>query len=103
MNLNGAWDFCNWNSTGTTGHSLSISFVCFPVFECYTKYSKVDVAKAIDLELKGDIESLLVAIGKTIPLILSYCSDFWVKSRAGSWKNNTATPKDEVKGSVLAG
>ncbi|MCI4392472.1 hypothetical protein PGIGA_G00146280 [Pangasianodon gigas] len=34
------------------------------VFECYSKYSKVDVAKAIDLELKGDIESLLVAVVK---------------------------------------
>ncbi|XP_047674564.1 annexin A1a [Tachysurus fulvidraco] len=34
------------------------------VFDCYSKYSKVDVAKAIDLELKGDIESLLIAIVK---------------------------------------
>ncbi|KAB5528331.1 hypothetical protein PHYPO_G00139030 [Pangasianodon hypophthalmus] len=34
------------------------------VFECYSKYSKVDVAKAIDLELKGDIENLLVAVVK---------------------------------------
>ncbi|XP_060762731.1 annexin A1a [Neoarius graeffei] len=31
-------------------------------FQCYSKYSKVDVAKAIDLELKGDIESLLDAV-----------------------------------------
>uniref|UniRef100_H2S105 Annexin n=1 Tax=Takifugu rubripes TaxID=31033 RepID=H2S105_TAKRU len=35
------------------------------VFDRYSKYSKVDVAKAIDLEMKGDIESCLTAIGKT--------------------------------------
>ncbi|XP_017307548.1 annexin A1 isoform X1 [Ictalurus punctatus] len=34
------------------------------VFECYSKYSKVDLAKAIDLELNGDIENLLVAVVK---------------------------------------
>ncbi|XP_053466658.1 annexin A1 [Ictalurus furcatus] len=34
------------------------------VFECYSKFSKVDMAKAVDLELKGDIENLLVAIVK---------------------------------------
>ncbi|XP_008293937.1 annexin A1a [Stegastes partitus] len=34
------------------------------VFERYSKYSKVDVAKAIDLEMKGDIESLLTAVVK---------------------------------------
>ncbi|KAK2902333.1 hypothetical protein Q8A73_012079 [Channa argus] len=34
------------------------------VFERYSKYSKVDVAKAIDLELKGDIENCLTAVGK---------------------------------------
>uniref|UniRef100_A0AAR2JES9 Annexin n=1 Tax=Pygocentrus nattereri TaxID=42514 RepID=A0AAR2JES9_PYGNA len=34
------------------------------VFQLYSKYSKVDVAKAVDLELKGDIENLLVAVGK---------------------------------------
>ncbi|XP_064152915.1 annexin A1a isoform X1 [Anguilla rostrata] len=31
-------------------------------FERYSKYSKVDVGKAIDLELKGDIETLLTAV-----------------------------------------
>uniref|UniRef100_A0A9J8ALD6 Annexin n=1 Tax=Cyprinus carpio carpio TaxID=630221 RepID=A0A9J8ALD6_CYPCA len=31
------------------------------VFQLYSKYSKVDVAKAIDLELKGDIETCLIA------------------------------------------
>ncbi|XP_048835680.1 annexin A1a [Brienomyrus brachyistius] len=35
-------------------------------FERYTKYSKSDVAKAIDLELKGDIEACLIAIVKCI-------------------------------------
>ncbi|XP_061586826.1 annexin A1a [Cololabis saira] len=34
------------------------------VFERYSKYSKVDVAKAIDLEMKGDIENCLTAIVK---------------------------------------
>ncbi|XP_068127513.1 annexin A1-like [Hyperolius riggenbachi] len=34
------------------------------VFQAYTKYSKHDVSKALDLELKGDIEKLLVAIVK---------------------------------------
>ncbi|XP_049326290.1 annexin A1a isoform X4 [Astyanax mexicanus] len=34
------------------------------VFEQYSKYSKVDVAKAIDLELKGDIENCLIAVVK---------------------------------------
>ncbi|KAJ8285189.1 hypothetical protein GJAV_G00023290 [Gymnothorax javanicus] len=33
-------------------------------FERYSKYSKVDMAKAIDLELKGDIESALIAVVK---------------------------------------
>uniref|UniRef100_A0A3Q3LPH7 Annexin n=1 Tax=Mastacembelus armatus TaxID=205130 RepID=A0A3Q3LPH7_9TELE len=34
------------------------------VFERYSKYSKVDVAKALDLELKGDIENCLTAVVK---------------------------------------
>ncbi|XP_017272583.1 annexin A1a [Kryptolebias marmoratus] len=34
------------------------------VFERYRNYSKVDVAKAIDLEMKGDIENCLKAIVK---------------------------------------
>ncbi|XP_030593411.1 annexin A1a [Archocentrus centrarchus] len=34
------------------------------VFDRYKKYSKVDVAKAIDLELKGDIENCLTAVVK---------------------------------------
>uniref|UniRef100_A0A4W5KNN5 Annexin n=1 Tax=Hucho hucho TaxID=62062 RepID=A0A4W5KNN5_9TELE len=33
-------------------------------FERYSKYSKVDVAKAIDLELNGDIENCLTAVVK---------------------------------------
>ncbi|XP_063051843.1 annexin A1a isoform X2 [Engraulis encrasicolus] len=32
------------------------------MFQMYSKYSKVDVAKAIDLELKGDIENCLTAV-----------------------------------------
>ncbi|XP_068559472.1 annexin A1-like [Cebidichthys violaceus] len=34
------------------------------VFERYSKYSKVDMAKVIDLEMKGDIESCLTAVVK---------------------------------------
>lgn len=34
------------------------------VFERYSKYSKVDIAKVIDLEMKGDIESCLMAVVK---------------------------------------
>lgn len=34
------------------------------VFDRYSKYSNVDVAKAIDLEMKGDIEKSLTAIVK---------------------------------------
>ncbi|KAK1806888.1 hypothetical protein P4O66_005372 [Electrophorus voltai] len=36
------------------------------VFQLYSKYSKVDMAKAIDLELKGDIENCLIAIVKCV-------------------------------------
>ena len=38
-------------------------FVQFSVFQKYTKYSKHDMNKALDLELKGDIENCLTAIG----------------------------------------
>lgn len=34
------------------------------VFDRYSKYSKVDMAKAIDLEMKGDIENCLTAVVK---------------------------------------
>ncbi|KAG7247645.1 hypothetical protein CRUP_037132, partial [Coryphaenoides rupestris] len=34
------------------------------VFDRYSRYSKVDVSKAIDLEMKGDIESCLTAVVK---------------------------------------
>lgn len=33
------------------------------------------MAKAVDLELKGDIENLLVAIGKIFMLVLSFYTD----------------------------
>lgn len=48
-----------------------VKFVCLLAFQCYSKYSNVDVAKAIDLELKGDIESLLDAVGKMVMLAAS--------------------------------
>ncbi|XP_029295134.1 annexin A1a [Cottoperca gobio] len=34
------------------------------VFDRYSKYSKVDMAKALDMEMKGDIESCLTAVVK---------------------------------------
>lgn len=60
---------------------LSLSFIFLLVFERYSKYSKVDVAKAIDLELKGDIENLLISVGKLHCLVL----DCWI--------NNTTAPE----------
>lgn len=43
------------------------------VFEKYTTYSKHDLNKALDLELKGDIEKCLVAIGMySINSLLKY-------------------------------
>ncbi|KTF98738.1 hypothetical protein cypCar_00014739 [Cyprinus carpio] len=36
------------------------------VFQLYSKYSKVDIAKALDLELKGDIENCLISVVKCI-------------------------------------
>uniref|UniRef100_A0A8C2DD02 Annexin n=1 Tax=Cyprinus carpio TaxID=7962 RepID=A0A8C2DD02_CYPCA len=42
------------------------------VFQLYSKYSKVDIAKALDLELKGDIENCLISVGETLkPFYLS--------------------------------
>ncbi|MGH0143049.1 UNVERIFIED_CONTAM: hypothetical protein FKN15_043962, partial [Acipenser sinensis] len=38
--------------------------IAFTSFERYSKYSKHDVSKALDLELKGDIESCLTAVVK---------------------------------------
>lgn len=40
-----------------------IFFSCL-VFQKYTKYSKHDMNKVLDLELKGDIENCLTALGK---------------------------------------
>ena len=42
---------------------LTIFRALCSVFDRYSKYSKVDVSKAIDLEMKGDIESCLTAVG----------------------------------------
>lgn len=50
------------------------------MFEMYSKYSKVDVAKAIDLELKGDIENLLVAVGKILQALYVDGTKFMSKS-----------------------
>lgn len=47
-------------------HNNVFFFSLYLVFQQYSKYSKVDVAKAIDLELKGDIENCLIAVGETL-------------------------------------
>lgn len=52
----------------------------FPsVFERYSKYSKVDVAKAIDLEMKGDIENCLTAIGKATSMYSNFITGLFIK------------------------
>lgn len=49
-----------------------IFFSLYLVFQLYSKYSKVDIAKALDLELKGDIENCLISVGETLkPFYLS--------------------------------
>lgn len=50
--------------------------ILFLVFSQYSKYSKVDVAKAIDLELKGDIENCLISVGKAHFETLQYTPHF---------------------------
>lgn len=51
---------------------LFITFSLYLVFQLYSKYSKVDIAKALDLELKGDIENCLISVGETLkPFYLS--------------------------------
>uniref|UniRef100_A0AAY4D1J1 Annexin n=1 Tax=Denticeps clupeoides TaxID=299321 RepID=A0AAY4D1J1_9TELE len=42
------------------------------VFQLYSKYSKVDVSKAVDLELSGDIENCLTAIGECVQNIYTH-------------------------------
>lgn len=58
---------------------MSYFFLYILVFQQYSKYSKVDVAKAIDLELKGDIENCLTAVGETFMTVYSitYCILKW--------------------------
>ncbi|XP_061117411.1 annexin A1a [Conger conger] len=53
-------------------------------FERYTKYSKVDVGKAIDLEMKGDIESLLTAVVKCAGNKAAYFAEILNLSMKGS-------------------
>ncbi|XP_039606656.1 annexin A1a [Polypterus senegalus] len=53
-------------------------------FERYNKYSKNDMAKAIDLELKGDIESLLIALVKCAGNKASFFAEKLNQSMKGS-------------------
>lgn len=59
-----------WLSTNISTFTVPVAQHDSPstlaVFDRYSKYSKIDVAKAIDLEMKGDVESCLTAIGKTL-------------------------------------
>lgn len=48
------------------------------VFERYSKYSKVDLAKAIDLEMKGDIENCLTAVGKGTNLYSNFTTEAFI-------------------------
>uniref|UniRef100_A0A671KJ12 Annexin n=1 Tax=Sinocyclocheilus anshuiensis TaxID=1608454 RepID=A0A671KJ12_9TELE len=61
------------------------------VFQLYSKYSKADVAKAIDLELKGDIENCLTAVVKCA----GNKSAFFVE------KLNQATKGSGYRGQIL--
>ncbi|TSR04278.1 Annexin A1 [Bagarius yarrelli] len=61
------------------------------VFECYSKYSKVDVDKAIDLELKGDIENLLLTVVKCLDSKPNYFAE----------KLNLAMKGSGYKGKIL--
>uniref|UniRef100_A0A673LZX2 Annexin n=1 Tax=Sinocyclocheilus rhinocerous TaxID=307959 RepID=A0A673LZX2_9TELE len=61
------------------------------VFQLYSKYSKADVAKAIDLELKGDIENCLTAVVKCA----GNKSAFFVE------KLNQATKGSGYRGKIL--
>ncbi|XP_059825690.1 annexin A1a [Hypanus sabinus] len=60
------------------------------VFERYTKYSPNDVAKALDLELKGDIENLLISLVNCIGNKPAYFADKLQQSMKGyGTKDNT--------------
>ncbi|XP_036454243.1 annexin A1-like [Colossoma macropomum] len=61
------------------------------VLQLYSKYSKVDVAKAVDLELKGDIENLLVAVVKCVGSKPAYFAE----------KLNLAMKGSGYKGKIL--
>ncbi|XP_053322696.1 annexin A1-like [Spea bombifrons] len=54
------------------------------VFQKYTKYSKHDVNKALDLELKGDIEKCLTAVVKCASSRAAYFAERLYLSMKGS-------------------
>lgn len=56
--------------------------------ECYGKYSKNDVAKAVDLELKGDIEACLMAIMKVAQNKPAFFAEEMFKAMKGSGTNH---------------
>lgn len=53
-------------------------------FQMYSKYSKLDVAKAIDCELKGDIENCLTAVVKCAGSKPAFFADKLYDSMKGS-------------------
>ncbi|XP_056091205.1 annexin A1a [Rhinichthys klamathensis goyatoka] len=62
------------------------------IFQQYAKYSKVDVAKALDLELKGDIETCLTAVVKCAGNKSAFFADKLNKAMKGSgYKGNILT------------
>ncbi|XP_012685832.1 annexin A1a [Clupea harengus] len=54
------------------------------MFQMYSKYSKVDVSKALDLELKGDIENCLTAVVKCAGSKPAFFADKLYESMKGS-------------------
>ncbi|XP_063311106.1 annexin A1-like [Pelobates fuscus] len=54
------------------------------VFRRYSRYSKNDVNKALDLELKGDIENCLMSISKCVGSIPAYFAEKFYLAMKGS-------------------
>lgn len=60
------------------------------VMKCYSKYSKNDVKKAIDLELKGDIENCLLSIVKCAGSVPAYFAEKFYLAMKGSGTKHKA-------------
>ncbi|XP_030049731.1 annexin A1 [Microcaecilia unicolor] len=71
------------------------------VFQRYAKYSQHDVSKALDLELKGDIENCLTAIVKCAVSKPSYFAERLNLSMKGSGTNDKALIRTMVSRSEI--